>query len=397
MTIQSSGSEEPRSPDADAGSSGGHRGPLLGFACAWTADRTETWSGTPFRLRAALSQAGPIVDVGVELPRPFTIGLKAAYTRRVRGHWVTTWRHREPTRTLMARHLRAAVRSSACDAVVMIQDLAPLPAPYLVVQDLSYDVLLDNLGPDGVPHFLGLTHRDLLRLRDRQLDIYSEAAALLPMSHWLGEQLVASGVPQSKVIPVHPAVNVPVAMDAPVPARRQGPQRRLLLIGRDPHTKGADLVIKALAVLRRDLGSDVTLTLAGPPTWPWEFEVPEGVDFRGPVSRAEVAALMDSHDLFVMPSRLEGFGIAFVEALSRGLPCIGRNAFAMPEIIQPGVGGALVSSDDPAALAATIADALADDGLYHACADQAHQVRRYYTWERAATEIRSATVRALTG
>jgi glycosyltransferase involved in cell wall biosynthesis len=180
-----------------------------------------------------------------------------------------------------------------------------------------------------------------------------------------------------------------------VPVRRRGAQRRLLLIGRDPHTKGADLVLKALAVLRRNLGPQVSLTIAGPPSWPWPFDVPEGVDFRGPVSRDEVAALMNSHDLFVMPSRLEGFGIAFVEALSRGLPCVGRRAFAMPEIIQEGIGGALVDSDDIDALAATIADALADDGLYERCANGVGRVREHYTWNRAAAEIRAASARVL--
>jgi glycosyltransferase involved in cell wall biosynthesis len=119
------------------------------------------------------------------------------------------------------------------------------------------------------------------------------------------------------------------------------------------------------------------------------------VDFRGPVDRDEVDRLMDSHDLFVMPSRLEGFGIAFVEALSRGLPCIGRNAFAMPEIIRPGVGGALVASDDPHELAAVIARTLQDDDLYTRCAAEAAHTRAYYTWERAAAEIRQAAARVL--
>ena len=97
--------------------------------------------------------------------------------------------------------------------------------------------------------------------------------------------------------------------------------------------------------------------------------------------------LMDTHDLFVMPSRLEGFGIAFVEALSRGLPCVGRSACAMPEIIQPGVGGALIRDDDTEVLAETIAATLADDELYARCAAAAAGVRAYYTWQRAADDI----------
>jgi glycosyltransferase involved in cell wall biosynthesis len=209
------------------------------------------------------------------------------------------------------------------------------------------------------------------------------------MSHWLAGSLEQSGVPKSKIFPVHPGVNVPVDPDQPVPERRNGPVRRLLFVGRDPHTKALDVVVAAFARVRRQ-DPAITLTVAGPPVWPLAGSVPEGVDYLGPVARPRVAELMDGHDLFVMPSRLEGFGIAFVEALSRGLPCIGRNSFAMPEIIQPGVGGALIEDDDPDRLAQLMLATLADDELYRRCAAEAFAVRQHYTWDRAAAEVRAA-------
>lgn len=360
----------------------------LGFACAWGPNPAETWSGTPFRLRASLAATGPLADLGVELPRPVQLGLKAAAARRVDGRWVSMWKHGSLARRLTERKLSVAARGADCDAVVTIQDLGILPLPYLIVQDLSYDALLDHYGVGGVPHFPGLDRAAIERLRDRQLSVYSRAAALLPMSRWLADRLVKSGVPESKIFPVHPGVNVPIDADLPVPERRIGDVRRLLFIGRDPHTKALDLVVDAFARLRRELGPAITLSVAGPPSWPIAGPVPDGIDFLGPVARVRVAQLMDSHDLFVMPSRLEGFGIAFVEALSRGLPCIGRNDFAMPEIIQPGLGGALIDDDNADQLATTIAASLADDELYRRCAANTAKVRRYYTWDRAAAQVR---------
>jgi glycosyltransferase involved in cell wall biosynthesis len=291
---------------------------------------------------------------------------------------------------LTQRKLSQVARAAGCDAVVTIQDLGILDVPYLIVQDLSYDALLDHHGQAGVPHFPGLTRAVIERMRDRQLTVYESATALLPMSHWLAGRLAKSGVPESKIFPVHPGVNVPVDADQPVPERRTGATRRLLFIGRDPQTKALDVVVGAFARLRREFGPGIALTVAGPPGWPLPGPVPEGVDFLGPIGRDRVATLMDTHDLFVMPSRLEGFGIAFVEALSRGLPCIGRNAFAMPEIIKPGIGGALIEDDDPQRLAEIVAATLADDELYRRCAEQAPAERAHYTWERAATEVRSA-------
>src|SRR5205085_2867806 len=131
----------------------------------------------------------------------------------------------------------------------------------------------------------------------------------------------------------------------------------------------------------------ITLTLAGPPRWPLPGAVPEGVRFLGAVPLERVRALYREHDLFVMPSRFEPFGIVFAEALAHGLPCVGRDHFAMPELIVPGVGGALIENDDPDDLARAIAATLADDELYAACRGNRTEIARRYSWDSVATAI----------
>jgi glycosyltransferase involved in cell wall biosynthesis len=124
-------------------------------------------------------------------------------------------------------------------------------------------------------------------------------------------------------------------------------------------------------------------------------DVPAGVDFRGHRPLAEVARLYDTHDLFVMPSRLEAFGIVFAEAVARGLPCIGRDAFAMPEVIEPGVAGALVNDDDPVRLAEVVARTLVDDSLYAKCREHAGESAAHFSWDRAGYEAVAAISRSL--
>jgi len=121
--------------------------------------------------------------------------------------------------------------------------------------------------------------------------------------------------------------------------------------------------------------------------WPMPGPPPPGVRFLGRLPISQVRELYASHDLFVMPSRFEGFGIALVEALSHGLPAVGRRAFAMPEIVRPGDNGDLVTSDDPAELAEIVARLLADDALFERVASQAAGVREYYSWGRAADDV----------
>ncbi len=276
--------------------------------------------------------------------------------------------------------------------VLEIGDLAAPQVPFFVYQDLTFDILLRvAAGENGrLPHFPGLTTDAIARRRDRQHRIYDKAAGVLVMSRWAASTLVDwSGLPPEKVHVVYPGRSV--QSESHVERRGDAsPRQRLLLVGKDFHTKGGDVVVAALGLLRRSHAADLTLTVAGPSSWPLPGPIPPGVNFIGRVPREAVANLYRTHDLLVMPSRLEGFGIVFVEALAHGLPCIGRNAFAMPEIIVPGEGGALVEGDDPDELAAAIVKVLSHDELYATCARRAPEVAARFTWARSAEAVLSA-------
>jgi len=68
---------------------------------------------------------------------------------------------------------------------------------------------------------------------------------------------------------------------------------------------------------------------------------------------------------------------------------------AMPEIITPGVSGALITRDDPHELAAAIAAALADDALYESCYERAPEMAEYFSWERTALDVADVITQAL--
>jgi glycosyltransferase involved in cell wall biosynthesis len=297
------------------------------------------------------------------------------------------WKHSRVARGYATRTLRHAELAMPCDVAVQIQDLTTLRTPYLVFQDLSYDVLLDEMDSHGqLVHFPSMSRSDAQRLSERQRRIYQDAAGVLAMSQWFADHLVrVSGVPAERVHVVHPGASATATSDSVRPPRDQ--RRRLLLVGKDFATKAGDLVLEALALLRADVDPAITLTVVGPKEWPLPGEPPPGVRFLGRLPIDQVRRLYAEHDLFVMPSRFEGFGIALVEALSHGLPAIARQAFAMPEIVRPGDNGDLVTDDDPAALAAIVTRLLADDALYARVAEQAPGVRSHYSWSRAADDV----------
>ncbi|ANZ42268.1 hypothetical protein BBK82_46435 [Lentzea guizhouensis] len=365
----------------------------LGFACAWDPRPEGTWSHTPWNLRNALRERIEVVDVGLIYPSAVRTALKAANARRVEGRWVSMWKHSRLARRYGEVSLDRSLRANPCDVVLQIQDLAPVSAPFLILQDLSYDVLFEHMDENGrLVHFPSLDRSALERLRDRQRGMYERASGVVAMSRWFADHLVnVSGVPRERVHVVNPGASAAwTGQEVPAEVRQRridGPRRRLLLVGKDFFTKNGPQVLAAVAQLRAEVDPAITLTVVGPAEWPVPGEVPPGVTFLGRQPIDAMAGIYDDHDVFVMPSRFEGFGIALVEALARGLPCVARKAFAMPEIVEHGRNGALVATDDPSELAGAIARLLADDTVFTRTAADAAAVRGHYSWERAADEV----------
>lgn len=79
--------------------------------------------------------------------------------------------------------------------------------------------------------------------------------------------------------------------------------------------------------------------------------------------RDDAAELMAGLDVFIMPSRWEGFGLVLLEAMSRALPVVGSAVSAIPEVVIDGETGLLVPPDDAPALADALRSLLADPPL----------------------------------
>ena len=76
------------------------------------------------------------------------------------------------------------------------------------------------------------------------------------------------------------------------------------------------------------------------------------------MAKLEIAALMRTSDLLVLPSRFENQPCAIIEAMTSGLPVVSTTVGAIPEMVGPD-DGILVPPQDPAALADALEQALA--------------------------------------
>ncbi|HZS30098.1 MAG TPA: glycosyltransferase family 4 protein [Gaiellaceae bacterium] len=145
--------------------------------------------------------------------------------------------------------------------------------------------------------------------------------------------------------------------------------RFVLGVGRIVEKKGFDLLVDAFATVA-DRHPDVGLVIGGDGPQraalverAAEMGLEERVAFPGLLSRAEVAWAMGAAELFVLPSRVEPFGIVVLEALRAGCPVLVSSRGGATEIVRSEPEGLVVDPADASAFAAALDRLLGDASL----------------------------------
>ena len=146
----------------------------------------------------------------------------------------------------------------------------------------------------------------------------------------------------------------------------------VLTVGRwraDERYKGMDTLITALPRLL-PRWPELELVAVGDGddrAWLEDLAEENGVDrhvhFLSALSYAELAACYGHCEIFALPSRGEGFGLVYLEAMACGKPVIGGAYGGAPEVIEDNRTGYLVPHGDPAQLATALETLLADPAL----------------------------------
>lgn len=241
----------------------------------------------------------------------------------------------------------------------------------------------------------GLTAQQAEALRRSERAALAEVRQVVVTS-MATAKLVASGydVLLNRITVARPG-NDPV----PPKARPQTNEPHLLSVGAITRRKGFDVLVDALATL-----TDIPwrLTIVGDLTRnPTEaarlldsikrHQLSDRIEITGAVSASRLTALYSEADLFVLASRFEGYGMAYTEALSHGLPVIGTTAGAIPDTIPQGAG-LLVPPDEPAALAAALRSVIVDESQRRRLSETASVAARTLPTWRDSAAIFAATL-----
>jgi len=234
--------------------------------------------------------------------------------------------------------------------------------------------------------------------------VHKASAAVIANSRNTARQLQALGVPDDKIHVVYPGVDVDRFAHT---AGRIGVRREfaadhellLLTVGRLQRRKGHDLAIEALASLRGEK-LHVRYLIVGDGDERARLEglvdrcgVRDQVTFAGSVPAADLPRYYAAADIFVHPNRVddgdaEGFGMVFLEAAAAALPVIGGDSGGVPEAIEAGATGLLVTGTAVGELVSAIRTLAGDAALRRRMGELAlSRVRRQFTWERAAAQV----------
>ncbi len=142
-------------------------------------------------------------------------------------------------------------------------------------------------------------------------------------------------------------------LDTSLPER----QKCCLFIGRHDSRKGFDLLRAAWDSVRKNI-PNAHLHVVG-----WDERSTDAIAFHGRLSDGELRTFQTSVRCVVVPSRLEGFGLAAAESICAGTPVVATDADGLRSVVENDATG-LLTSPDPADIAAGLSRMLSDDALW---------------------------------
>ncbi len=176
------------------------------------------------------------------------------------------------------------------------------------------------------------------------------------------DYVIAQGWKSEKAVDLVPhGVSSPFLQSHAPVARGEG----LLFCGSWDSVKGIDYLVPAFAEIAKQLFF-TRLTILGPGV-PAEHvlarfpvELHSRIRVVARTTEREVMEYYRTHDILLMPSTYEGFGMVTIEAMSQGLPVIATPVGCAPMVIENGVNGLIIPPRDTFALAATTVSLMSD-------------------------------------
>jgi glycosyltransferase involved in cell wall biosynthesis len=208
--------------------------------------------------------------------------------------------------------------------------------------------------------------------------IESSDLAILPSEAYRRKLLEAFPSVHDRAIFIHNGINPAQFSPAENLQQTNGRNRYVLCVAELQEYKAIDVLLHAAARL---FASDpsLTLVLAGDGPMRGDLEalasalgIRRQTMFLGTQGANEIARLLQGCEAMVLPSRMEPFGIALIEAMACKAPVVASRVGGIPEIVDHEASGILVEPENPEALAAGLRRVLTDQDLRRRIVDNGY-------------------------
>src|SRR5207302_1632680 len=113
------------------------------------------------------------------------------------------------------------------------------------------------------------------------------------------------------------------------------------------------------------------------------------------VARAEMSSLYAEHEIFVLPSLMEGMPLVLLEAMASGMPVVTTESSGMTDLVEDSHDGIFVIPGDAESLSAAIVRLCRDPELRLRLGSAAHETLTRYTWKETARRSEMVFYRAM--
>lgn len=285
--------------------------------------------------------------------------------------------------------VRAALRQEAAD--VLVDDINKLPLYTPSLTALPVYALVPHLFGSTAFQEVSWPMATTVWLAERAIPFAYRRAWFHAISDSTRDDLVARGIPRERIVVVSPGVDSIRFSPDPAVMRHNPP--RFVYLGRLQRYKGADQLIEALAIARRER-PDLTVDIAGSGADRPRLEalaqargLGDAVRFLGFVDEATKLSLLRQAVANVFPSPKEGWGITVMEAAACGTPSLASNSPGLRDSVRDGITGLLVPHGDPGALALGMLRLAGDPVLVERLGAAARIHAQQLTWDAAANQV----------
>ncbi|GEM_PF-315494 len=283
----------------------------------------------------------------------------------------------------------------------IFKKIKSLMSKYLESGDYQFSFQMQSMfdtSSGKIPHFVYTDHTHLANLYYLNFDekklhtkewielektIYQNATLNFTMSSHISRSIVEQyHVDPKKIMCVYGGSNVPVEFSAP--NTKDYRQKHILFVGVDWERKGGPELAEAFKKVLK-VHSDARLTIVGASP---KLHLPN-CEVVGRVLLSQIPRYYKEASVFCVPTKLEPFGIAFIEAMSYGLPIVATDIGAVPDFVGQRQNGILVKPGDTNGLTEALLELLKDPDQCRKLGQEGFRIaKERYSWSEVGERIK---------